>query len=178
MNTYTHRIATPGDAVSLAQVNITSWQAAYRGIVADNFLDHRDMEDAVRRFERHFTEANGTYVVLEQGERVIGYVAYGPERQLQLPDYTGELRALYLVPAYQRQGLGKRLFGVAVAGLKAQGHTGMLLWVLARNANARGFYEVMGGELLESSAQTFEIAGQTVEEVAYVWPRMPEVPIP
>ena len=58
--------------------------------------------------------------------------------------YTGAIYALYVLPAYQGQGIGRDLVAAVVHFLRAQGHAVMLVRVLAANP-ARGFYERLGG---------------------------------
>jgi len=44
----------------------------------------------------------------------------------------------------------------------------MLLWVFDANAQARTFYEGLGGVVVRE--QPIDITGQTLTEVAYGWP--------
>ena len=167
--TFDIRLATPEDAPALARVHIASWQSAYRGIVHDSYLDHMDLEKMTLRFANIVDSEIFIREVLCCDGEPIGHVSYGAERQLHLPEYSGELMAIYLLPQWQRQGLGSRLFARAVEGLKTQGYKGMLIWVLADNVSARRFYEAKGGTLLEDSARDLQIDGQMYCEVAYAY---------
>jgi ribosomal protein S18 acetylase RimI-like enzyme len=106
-------------------------------------------------------------LVAEQaGAGIVGFGAGGPEREGD-PVYQGELYGLYLLPAYQRQGLGWRLMVAAARELIARGFGAMLVWVLRANAGGRAFYEGLGGTLLREG--TFEKDGLTLPKVAYSW---------
>jgi hypothetical protein len=39
------RAATPDDAAAVAGVHVRSWQAAYRGLIADAYLDGLNPDD-------------------------------------------------------------------------------------------------------------------------------------
>lgn len=125
------RIATVDDALAVETVRLRGWQAAYRGIVADSFLD-RMAVDAERRAALMVT-GEVTTLVAEDGT-VIGMAAFGPARDAE----TGlvELYALYVEPAAWRTGVGTALLA-ACEGVS-------VLWVLADNERAQAFYRRHG----------------------------------
>ncbi|MFN8498666.1 MAG: GNAT family N-acetyltransferase [Anaerolineae bacterium] len=59
--------------------------------------------------------------------------------------YSGELYALYVLPAWHGLGVGRRLVAAVVAHLRGDGHQAMYVWVLAGNP-ANGFYQRLGGQ--------------------------------
>jgi ribosomal protein S18 acetylase RimI-like enzyme len=71
----------------------------------------------------------------------------GPERSNH-PLYTGEIYVLYLLPAYQRQGIGRQLTISVVERLVEQEMDSLLIRVLQTNAPAHRFYEALGGQLV------------------------------
>jgi len=97
---------------------------------------------------------------------VVAFAAGSPERSGD-PKYLGELYAIYVLPAYQAQGIGRALMHAVAGRLAAAGHKGMLLWVLEANAPARTFYEALGGVVVRK--QPIEVGGVTLPEVAYGW---------
>ena len=60
----------------------------------------------------------------------------GPERSGNTV-YRGELYAIYLLAAYQRQGLGQQLARAVVNGLLQHDLSSMLVWVLAAESVPR-----------------------------------------
>ena len=46
------RRATQGDATALAQVHVAAWQAAYRGVMTDAFLDGLDVRQWAERWRQ------------------------------------------------------------------------------------------------------------------------------
>lgn len=145
------RIARPDDASGIAAVHVSTWRAAYRGLVDDAHLDSlRDEAFAVRWEKilsgnlpdrRHWIAAAGG----PEGpdKLVIGFASAGPARDEDL-DATGELYALYVSPKRWRKGAGAALLEAALGFLREQGSLRASLWVLAENDRARRFYERMG----------------------------------
>ena len=82
-------------------------------------------------------------------------------------DHTGELYVIYLLPEYQRRGIGLKLIVTTAAWLLDRGLRSMIVWVLAANWPARRFYEALGGAYLRE--QQINIGGTLLPEVAYGW---------
>jgi ribosomal protein S18 acetylase RimI-like enzyme len=142
------RRATPDDAPVLARVHVDSWQAAYRGIVPDDFLQgftYQRREQAFRKAIEAGMEE--TYLAEETGQAV-GILTIGPGRDDDLDLKTcGELWGIYLSPAWWRHGIGKQMFLEAERMLCSRGYRKIVLWVLEGNLSARSFYEAMGFRL-------------------------------
>lgn len=161
------RPAVLEDAPALARVHVETWRAAYRGIVDDEFLDRLDVAHREERWRQYLSGGeSATFVAVTDRGQVVGFVNAGVEREGLKPQ-MGEVYAIYLLPAYHRQGIGIRLMRRAARWLKSQGMRACLVWVLAENLPARKFYESLGGVL--SREQNITIGQQTLREVAYVW---------
>ena len=124
------RWATSEDALAVETVRITGWQAAYRGIVADSFLDSL-VVDARMRASRI---AEIPTLVAVDADQVVGMACFGPSRDEDL-EGVAELYALYVDPSSWRAGIGSALLEecTELAGVAA-------LWVLEGNHRARAFY--------------------------------------
>jgi GNAT superfamily N-acetyltransferase len=149
-------------------VLVASWQTSYRGIIADEVLANLSQEQRAQHWMTTLSNPASTefaYVAEDETGRVVGFASGGPEC-MGNPRYAGQLYAIYLLADYQRQGIGSRLTLAVVQRLRAQGVTSLQIWVLAENP-ARGFYEHLGGQLIDS--QPLEIGGTTLEVVAYGW---------
>ena len=79
----------------------------------------------------------------------------------------GEISALYVLPAWQRRGVGVTLVKAGARVLAAGGMTQLAIWVLQENALARDFYAHIGGELGE--ARRSGSLGLDLTEVCYRW---------
>ena len=69
---------------------------------------------------------------------MIGFIAYGAYRDDTLPGH-GEVYALYVLQAYQRQGVGFALMNAALEQLST--YERIALWVLDENEKAISFYK-------------------------------------
>lgn len=139
------REATVDDAEGLGVAHVAAWQAAYPGLIPDDYL--ASLDPATRgqgwRTAIETGSSPGTTLVARVGERVAGFASYGPPRD-EVDDGWGELWAINLHPDFWRQGIGTALFSAAVAGLCGLGYRHGYLWVLQGNDRAIGFYRRRG----------------------------------
>lgn len=138
------REATPADALAVAGVHVRSWQAAYRGLLPDDFLDAlRPAERAARyAFGSSAPDAPRTILALRDGE-LAGFATVSPSRDADAPA-AGELCALYVDPSHWRAGVGRGLLAESRRLLRRAGYEEALLWVLRGNEQAERFYEADG----------------------------------
>ena len=163
------REACPIDADAIARVHIDTWRSAYRDIVPDAVLESLSYEKDANQWKRVLggTEHRDFfYVVEDASQSVVGFASGGPALGGNDPQYSGELFTIYILYAFQRQGLGHLLFSQVVKHLISLNLTSMLIWVLADNP-ARCFYEALGGNLVDTG--TYEIEGVVLNQVAYGW---------
>ncbi|NDJ55359.1 MAG: GNAT family N-acetyltransferase [Chloroflexi bacterium] len=171
----TVRHATLDDAPGIARVHVESWQSAYRGIVPDDVLDRLDVANRQSRWERIMESAGPQWALLvAEGadDQIIGFANGGPTHS-DLPGYECELYAIYLMDSVQSFGLGRRLTEFFAQAMLDYGFRSMMVWVLADNAQAIGFYEHMGGELIAEGIHT--IGGVDLKKVAYGWPDLEKI---
>ncbi|MEU4831929.1 GNAT family N-acetyltransferase [Streptosporangium sp. NPDC023615] len=141
------RPSVPDDVEAREYVRVTTWKAAYRGIVLDDHLDALKVEPDVvaekeTRLAGALAEGRTPLVVGETGDRITGFVEFGRRRDEQIGG--GEIFALYVLPEAQARGLGRALMTAAVERLRADGHEEIGLWAAAGNAQAGRFYERFG----------------------------------
>ena len=164
------RPARVEDAEGIATVQMRTWQSAYAEIFPADKLASLDQELPVR-IERWGSIVSGTErlavtFVAERDGQVIGFVNAGRQVKIDFPQ-DAEIFAIYLLPDFHGQGIGRRLATAAAGELKVLGFTSLLLWVLADNHTSRGFYERLGGTLCgEDEYLRWE---QTYALAAYCW---------
>jgi ribosomal protein S18 acetylase RimI-like enzyme len=150
----------------VARVQVRSWQAAYRGLLPDEYLDQLRAEDRAQAYD--FANADPrkpqTIVATEAG-LIRGFATTMPSRDSDLAEH-GELCALYVDPEYWGHGLGKDLVLAARERLVALGFVDALLWVLSGNARADRFYRIDQWKP-DGSQRTDTVWGVTVNEVRY-----------
>jgi GNAT superfamily N-acetyltransferase len=167
------RPAGPADAEDIARVQRISWAATYSRQLSPESIarvetawDARHWRHALERIDDRIV----TLVLEGPREGVIGFGVAGPRRggrDAILRAYDGEIQLLYLLPAYQRQGHGVRLMAAMARVLRARGIESALVWALATNRSAVGFYQHLGGSILMQARKPF--FGEAVNEIALGW---------
>ena len=160
------REATIADCVAVARVHVRSWRESFAGIVPQAFLAKMSVERRARAFEQGFSAPFYRMHVAEVPERgIVGFADFGEPRE-DIDGYEGELYAIYLLPEFQRKGIGERLFNLGVEFLKGGGKDSMYLLALAVSPY-RPFYEKMGGQI--AGGKQVEIEGRLYDEIVYGW---------
>lgn len=160
------RPAEPEDAIAVARVHVRSWQAAYRTLLPDDYLDQLRAEDRAQKYD--FSNSDPlkpqTIVAVEDGV-IYGFATTAPSREPDLPDH-GELYALYVDPEQWRRGIGIALMSAARARLAGLGFRSAMLWLLAGNIRAERFYQC-DGWACDGKRRTDLVWGITVNEVRF-----------
>jgi GNAT superfamily N-acetyltransferase len=154
------RPATSADALAIATVHVRSWQAAYRGLLPQSYLDALDPDRSVGRWQTILEAtrwpSTGTLVLVDgdsdpparsdtndDGQPgVIGFAGMSASREDdEDPLIVGELQTFYLHPDVWRRGGGSTLLQAVQGQLTRAGFQIATAWVLETNARARTFYE-------------------------------------
>ena len=101
----------------------------------------------------------------------IGFCSGGPSRRSTYPAES-EVYAIYLMPGFERRGIGGRLFQNVVVDIAASGRKGLFLTALSVNPN-RSFYTNLGG--VEAEAESLQLGNEIYPQIAFVWDDLPEV---
>jgi GNAT superfamily N-acetyltransferase len=161
----TIRKAHADDVDAIARVHVEMSHATYADIFPPEHLATITFERRQTAWRSIVADRDLITLVAEHDGDVVGFASGGARREGPA-SYTGELQAVYLLPAHHRQGLGRRLVTKMIQALIARGHQSMLVWVLKDNPACR-FYERLGGVAIATT--TLTRAGRNLEEVAYGW---------
>ena len=161
------RRATAADAAGIARVHVQSWHAVYPGILPAAEIERHTLAQRAGMWARVLQgSATGVFVAVASDE-VRGFASTGAFRVEPAGGEgqgEGELNALYLLTAAQRQGTGRLLFDAGANALRAAGFKALRCWVLQGNP-AIAFYERLGG--VRVASKTFTVDGVAVEEHCY-----------
>ncbi len=158
----TIRPAEPRDASAVASVHDASWRGAYRGIIPGVALERMVERRGPQWWARLIRQQRGLMVLDVHGS-VVGYATLGANRSAALR-LRGEIYEIYIEPAYQGLGFGRRLFAAARERLQAAGLTDFVVWVLQDNEPAVVFYRAMGGELVAHGLETFPSGAESAQQ--------------
>lgn len=174
LSTLTFRDAGPGDVQAVAQLHAESWRASYRGILSHEFLDGPIYADRIEVWRGRLAGApsrtsspEDQLVLLAEENGVLrGFVCAFLDAD---PRWGAFLDNLHVVPAWQGRGLGKRLMSTAGAWVadRCPG-MGLYLLVFDENRAARGFYDRLGGQVVERYAHRAP-DGTDLLTVRYWW---------
>jgi GNAT superfamily N-acetyltransferase len=143
------RAACPGDARAIAALHAGSWQRHYRGAFSDAFLDH----DAAGYLLPLWTgrlaapDPRARTILAERDGAVVGlaHTFLGQDAT-----WGAFLDNLHVAHGLKRQGIGSRLLALtSLAVLDWSPASGLYLWVLEQNSDARAFYTARGGACVE-----------------------------
>ncbi|HUN72395.1 MAG TPA: GNAT family N-acetyltransferase [Steroidobacteraceae bacterium] len=160
------RAAVPDDAMAVARVHVRAWQAAYRGLMPEDYLAGLRAEDRAQRYDfANRDPARPRTVVAVEADTILGFATISPARDEDAPG-QGELCALYVEPDCWGRGIGKALAAAARAELYRMGFRTAVLWVAARNARAEQFYR-SDGWIREEAHRARQIWHVTIDTVRY-----------
>jgi ribosomal protein S18 acetylase RimI-like enzyme len=138
------RRATINDARAIAEVHVKSWQAAYRGLLPEDFLHNLSVERREEQWRRGLQNPEQVMLVYEQ-DTIVAFCGFAPSRDEDV-DKTkvAELGTIYALESAWSQGIGKLLWQEAIKLMSKKGFTELTLWVLEGNERAIKFYERQG----------------------------------
>lgn len=120
-----------------AYVHYKSWHETYAGLIDDAYLDAFTLEKCISTAKRY----PDNVFVAKDGDRVIGFVGYGPYRDETVPK-AGEVFGIYVLSDYHKKRVGYDL--MCAAAERLAGFERIALWVLDGNERAIRFYERFG----------------------------------
>lgn len=155
------RQAREADVRAISAIVVEDWQNAYRGIIADDYLDSLSVESQYQRDIRRYWE----YTVADDQGEILGYAW---NRPLDNEDADCEIVALYVKFSGRNNGTGKALLQNAMDTFRKAGKKRMIIWCLQDNAAARQFYEKTGGQVYKTDTHTW--GGREYALISYRYP--------
>lgn len=146
--TYTIREATLTDAPALADLHVRAFNETHGAGPNNPTVAVR--EPQWRGVLAESDPARFCFVIESPTGELVGFARGIPYDHPDQPDFDGELNKIYLLRAYHRQGLGRRLLGRVARRFLEQGVRAVLLFGDAKNPT-NGFYEAMGAEKLSDA---------------------------
>lgn len=143
------RAAGAGDIESINQVFYNFWRSAYRGIIADHYLDRLPADHWCEFLEQGLKDHRMFILVLEREVQIIGAAVLSPAER----DGVVHLISFYIRPEEIGTGLGHIFYQDIEAEARKRGYTGCVLDVLKSNQRAARFYHLHG----------FHLTGKTTE---------------
>ena len=166
----TLREATKFDSAAIAHLHAESWRSAYRGMLSDDYLDHRAHSERAALWQRRFSEVASKpffAILAEVGAQLTGFACVFPQEH---PEFGSFLDNLHVTPQNTRQGIGRQLLSAVAHRLIADKVPGGLyLWVIEKNSRARQFYAKAGAVEVERVELPMP-DGSRLAEMRCYWP--------
>jgi ribosomal protein S18 acetylase RimI-like enzyme len=167
------RAAGPADAEDIALVQRLSWQSTYAGLLRPESLTRAQETWGVDHWLQHLERTDDQLVPLVldgPSTGIVGFGVAGPRRGGADPlirKFEGEIYLLYLLQAVQGRGYGLKLMTALARVMRARGMESALVWALATNRSAIGFYQRLAGSFLVQRRRP--LFGESVTEIALGW---------
>jgi ribosomal protein S18 acetylase RimI-like enzyme len=162
--------ASTQDIERIAQLHAQSWKTAYRGILSDEYLDHRVEADRLTVWHERLTNPapNQYTLVAEEGGELRGFVCAFGNKDERWGTYIDNL---HVRPDLKGRGLGRQLMQqVAHWSAKTFAQPKIHLLVLEDNHPAKAFYDRVGGQCQETFTELGH-DGLDIRVCRYVWER-------
>jgi GNAT superfamily N-acetyltransferase len=162
------RPAQKSDSVALGRILVTANQNAFQGRVPDRCLNSLTPDESAHNWAKSFVSKSkfddcDKLFVAEVSCQVVG-LAMLSESQTQFEGYSHELNTLQVEPAWQLQGIGRKLITRIALEMWKDRKTPLLVGVLAENPNHE-FYRNLGAIQLGTRPYNWE--GYQTEEIIY-----------
>jgi GNAT superfamily N-acetyltransferase len=143
---FTIRLAQPGDAHAIADIQVRGWQATYGGHLNADWLASLSAAAWSKSWEPRLVAAGRDGpLVAESAGHVVGFASFGPvDPAAPMPADYAELYTLYVEPSLTSHGIGAALLAASERAMALAGYSQALLWCYEFNARARRFYERHG----------------------------------
>jgi ribosomal protein S18 acetylase RimI-like enzyme len=149
------RLARAGDGLAIATVQLEVWQIAFAEELPAEVLDTSPADLATA-----WTAALDSVLIAEEGTFVVGFAQVGAPHQ---GETEGELRVLYVRPAWARRGHGGRLLVAAAAALRVSGARTARWWLPVTDVASQRFARAAGWERTQE-ARTWDSGVATITE--------------
>jgi ribosomal protein S18 acetylase RimI-like enzyme len=143
------RRAGVGDARGIASISVRGWQAAYRNILPQTFLEEMSLAARTSAWRSYLGSQSPDHRmwVIEREGTILGFCRTGPCEDVDVGEGVAEVHGLYLDPRLIGRGLGRELFAHALEDLRVRRFKTCVLWTFAGNERAEQFYRAAGFEL-------------------------------
>ncbi len=159
------REATIDDIGEVAKVHVESWQRSFAGIAPADYLQNMSVHDRVERLRERFHKKPYRMIIAEHPTGgIAGFADFGPP--VFDAGRDAQIYSFYLLPQFQRLGLGSKLFRHCVSLVRDEGHGSLCLDSLEASPYRR-FYEKHHGTIVGRDGHL--LGDEHFETVIYAW---------
>lgn len=137
------REAVLEDVSEVAHIHVTSWQAAYHGLMPDEFIKQQTIERRTKLWTNVISRSLANLLVAEENQKVVGFISFD-KAQPNLSSQSIEISSIYLLPSHFDKGIGSKLMEECELKLACSSVSQITLWALDTNKSALTFYKKHG----------------------------------
>lgn len=173
-----YREANENDSYEFEYVAANSWKDTYWDLLPQEYLINRinrlsnndELEIKLNSIKEHIKNNRNKVFVALDNDKVVGILEIGKNT----PKYKeyGHLEAIYVLPEYKGQKIGKNLFLLAIKKLIELGYNKMQLECMSGN-DTINFYKKYGGLELETTKRN--IYGIEVDVIIVIFENIKEI---
>jgi len=142
------RLALPGEAAAISEVQVAAWRRTYAGLLPAELLDQLDPTAFTAQWEQALLspgEARNRVMIALAGRDLVGFAAITPSDDPDADPGKDALVAEFCVrPDATRAGHGSRLINAVVDTVRADGFGRVTIWVNAADDVTRAFLTEAG----------------------------------
>ena len=153
------------DLKEVANIAVSGWKEAYRGIIEEEYLNNMSVEETYQKIKGGYQE--NKYIVAELKSEIVGFCRYTSNYSKSDENADGEIIALYVKPKLKYNGIGTKMFSYVMNEFKENGKQRIVLGCLKENYPSRKFYESMGG--VAGKCKESEFCGKKYEIISYLF---------
>lgn len=147
------RKAYPTDAYSLIQISDVVFKNEFYDVLPNGIMIQqlKEVDSRVRHLKDQINENNRIFVAIDDSlqEKIVGFIFYGKTANVVYNEAM-EIRSIYIMDAYQKQGIGTQLFEKVIQEVKKL-HIHSLIVNCPVNSRCIDFFEKLGGDTREVS---------------------------
>lgn len=142
------RKSYPTDAYTLIKIGDAIWKSEFYDVLPSGFFQEmvHNIDKRVDHLKNQIQENNRIFVALDD-DVIVGFVFYARTQNV-VYNASAEIRSIYVLPEYQRQGIGTKLFKMAADELKKLGFRSVII-DCPLNSSGIHFFLKLGGEKKE-----------------------------
>jgi len=139
------RKAYPTDAYSLINIIDVVWKNEFYDYLPNGIIFEmtRNVDKRVKHLTDQIVENNRIFVALED-DVIVGYIFFAKSQSI-VYDSAAEIREIYVLPEFQKKGIGTKLFNMAKEEIKKLGYKSLVIYC-PWETNGISFFLKMGGE--------------------------------
>jgi 3-deoxy-manno-octulosonate cytidylyltransferase (CMP-KDO synthetase) len=163
------RNASSDDIPGVARVHVESWKRSFKGIAPDDYLNSMSVDRRTEVISKRLADPTYRLLVAEDpDDGVVGFIDFGTP-DFENYGYDARVYSFYLLPDFQRRGVGRRLFEKCFSRMSEEGFRSVCLDTLEMSPY-RSFYEKNGGRIVAHDSH--KLGDKEYATVVYGWDRL------